>query len=280
MLLKEGYAVSWRTIGTLLKDANYSLQSNRKTEEGTDHPDRDRQFRHINATAKAFIRNGCPVISVDTKKKEIIGNFKNNGREWRLAGHPRRVNMHDFADKELGKVAPYGLYDLARNEGWVAVGIDHDTSEFAVNAIADWWRTAGCAAYPKATKLFITADCGGSNGNRVRLWKYALQQFVDETGLTVHVSHFPPGTSKWNKIEHRLFSFITKHWSGQPLISRAAVVDLISGTTTETGLRVHAHLDTRTYPTGKTVTDEDFSAINIKRNAFHGEWNYAILPRK
>ncbi len=280
LLAAKGHPVSFRAVGSMLHERGYSLQSNRKTKEGSDHPDRDLQFRHINDTACGFIRRKQPVISVDTEKKELIGNFKNNGQEWRKKGAPRLVNMHDFPDKELGKVAPYGIYDCGRNAGWVSVGIDHDTAEFAANAIRDWWDAEGRAAYPKATKLLITADCGGSNGNRVRLWKYMLQQFADDSNLTLHVSHFPPGTSKWNKIEHRLFSFISKHWRGQPLTSRATVVDLIAGVTTAAGLSVRAQLDERSYQTGKTVSDEEYAAIKIKRNTFHGEWNYTILPRQ
>ncbi len=278
-LRKVGHPISQRSVCSLLHAQHYSLQANRKTREGSTHPDRDAQFQYINASVQQFQRAKHPVISVDTKKKELIGHFKNPGREWQPKGTPEEVNVHDFADPHLGKVIPYGVYDLAANEGWVNVGIDHDTAEFAVESIRQWWAHMGQARYPHARKLLITADCGGSNGSRTRLWKVALQQFADEVQLPIHVRHFPPGTSKWNKIEHRLFCFITQNWRGRPLLSRATVVNLIASTTTRHGLTVQAMLDERAYKTGKKVADEELTTLRLKPEAFHGEWNYHLLPR-
>ncbi|MFI5381567.1 MAG: ISAzo13 family transposase [Tepidisphaerales bacterium] len=279
-LTRRGHPVSYRTVAAILHDMGYSLQSNRKSTEGSDHPDRDRQFRHIARRVREEQSAGNPVISVDTKKKEPVGNFKNSGREWRPKGRPAQVRVHDFVIKELGKVAPYGVYDLAANRGWVNVGIDHDTAEFAVESIRWWWRTAGRRSYPKARRVLITADGGGSNGYRVRLWKRELQKLADETGLEVCVCHLPTGTSKWNKIEHRLFSFITKNWRGQPLLSHAAIVNLIASTRTAAGLRVTCRLDMRSYPSGVKVSDEEMAALQITPASFHGEWNYTIHPRR
>jgi transposase len=273
-----GYDLSHQTVGRLLTDLGYSLQSNRKTEEGKDHPDRDAQFEHINGWVRRFQRRGQPVISVDTKKKEIVGNYKNSGREREPKGRPRRVKSKDFPDKELGKVAPYGIYDLTANEGWVNVGIDHDTAEFAVESIRRWWYRMGRAVYAGAKELLITADSGGSNGSRNRLWKVSLQSLADETGLEIAVCHFPPGTSKWNKIEHRMFCHITENWRGRPLVSHAVVVNLIGSTHTRTGLRVQAELDTNTYPKGIKVTDQEIESVQLKKDRFHGEWNYTISP--
>jgi Rhodopirellula transposase DDE domain len=278
-LSMHGHAVSYRTVHRLLVAENYSLQSNRKTEEGADRPDRDAQFRFISESAKQFQTKNQPVISVDTKKKELIGNFKNAGQEWRRKGEPRPVNMHDFADKELGKVAPFGVYDVSRNEGWVNVGIDHDTASFAVESIRRWWTRMGMTRYPNAKELLITADCGGSNANRSKLWKVELQKFADEFHLAIHVRHFPPGTSKWNKIEHRLFSFISRNWRGQPLIDRTTVVNLIAHTKTNTGLTVQAVLDENLYETGKKISDAQMAALHLIRESFHPEWNYQIQPR-
>jgi len=278
-LRRAGHPISQRSVCSLLHAHHYSLQANRKTREGSTHPDRDAQFQYINASVKQFHRAKQPVISVDTKKKELIGNFKNPGREWQPKGAPEAVNVHDFADPHLGKVIPYGVYDLAANEGWVNVGIDHDTAEFAVESIRRWWHYMGKERYPHARKLLITADCGGSNGSRTRLWKVALQQFADELEVPLHVRHFPPGTSKWNKIEHRLFCFITQNWRGRPLRSRATVVNLIASTTTRQGLTVRAMLDERSYETGQQVTEAELAALKLKPEAFHGEWNYRLLPR-
>jgi transposase len=277
-LEKAGPPISQRSVCTLLHTQHYSLQANRKTQEGRAHPDRDAQFQYITASVKQFQRAKQPVISVDTKKKELVGNFKTPGREWQPKGAPEKVNVHDFADPPLGKVIPYGVYDLAANEGWVNVGIDHDTAEFAVESIRRWWAQMGQERYPHARKLLITADCGGSNGSRTRLWKVALQQWADEVQLPLHVCHFPPGTSKWNKIEHRLFCFITQNWRGRPLLSRATVVNLIARTTTRHGLTVRAMLDEHSYETGKKVTDEELAALKLKPKPFHGEWNYCLLP--
>jgi len=276
---KAGHPISQRSVCTLLHAQPYSLQANRKTREGSTHPDRDAQFQYIAASVKQFQRTNQPVISVDTKKKELVGNFKNPGREWQPKGRPEKVNVHDFADPHLGKVIPYGVYDLAANEGWVNVGIDHDTAEFAVESIRRWWAYMGKERYPQARKLLITADCGGSNGRRTRLWKVALQQFADEVQIPIHVRHFPPGTSKWNKVEHRLFCFITQNWRGRPLLSRATVVNLIASTTTRHGLIVRAMLDERSYETGKKVADEELAALQVHPEPFHGEWNYRLLPR-
>jgi transposase len=279
-LTERGHDISHQTVGRLLTDLGYSLQSNRKTVEGKDHPDRDAQFEHINRLVRRYQRRGQPVISVDTKKKEIVGNYKNPGREREPKGQPRRVKSKDFPDKELGKVSPYGIYDLAANEGWVNVGIDHDTAEFAVESIRRWWYRMGSAVYPGATDLLITADSGGSNGNRNRLWKVSLQELADETGLAIAVCHFPPGTSKWNKIEHRMFCHITQNWRGRPLMSHAVVVNLIGSTQTRTGLRVRADLDTSSYAKGIKVTDQEMESLRLKRDKFHGEWNYRILPHE
>jgi hypothetical protein len=263
----------------LLKAAGYSLQANRKTREGSSHPDRNAQFEYIGRQVVALQKQFQPVISIDTKKKELIGEFLNAGREWEPAGEPVQVKVHDFIDKELGKAIPYGVYDLASNEGWVSVGIDHDTAQFAAASIRRWWREMGILRFPKATKLMITADGGGSNSSRNRLWKVALQALADDLSLHLQVCHFPPGTSKWNKIEHRLFCFITKNWRGRPLVSYKTVVNLIASTTTQTGLKVRAALDTAHYQTGIVVTDEELARINITPATFHGEWNYTIHPR-
>src|SRR5450631_364757 len=273
------HAISANTVGKLLITLGYSRQVNRKTREGSHHPDRDGQFQHINRQAIAFQAAGQPVISVDTKKKELIGDFRNGGSDYRPSGCPEMVRVHDFVDKDLGKVAPYGIYDIAANAGWVSVGIDHDTAAFAVNAIRRWYEAVGCERYNTADRLLITADGGGSNGSRVRLWKLELQKLSDETRLEISVCHFPPGTSKWNKIEHRLFSFITKNWRGKPLVSHEVIVNLIAATTTRTGLRVQSQLDTGTYPKGIKVNKPEFAAIHLRLDTFHGDWNYAILPR-
>jgi DDE family transposase len=278
-LNRMGHAVSQRTVCDLLVRLNYSLQSVRKTREGAHHPDRDAQFHHIANAVAQFQKQRQPVISVDTKKKELIGDFKNAGREWRPAGDPEQVRVHDFIDTELGKVSPYGVYDLTANEGWVSVGIDHDTAEFAVQSIRRWWFEMGRPLYPKAKRLLITADCGGSNGYRVRLWRLQLQRLANDVGLTVQVCHFPPGTSKWNKIEHRMFCHITNNWRGRPLLTRQIVVQLIGSVTTEQGLRVRAELDENVYDAGIKVTDEELAAVAIERDDFHGEWNYRIRPR-
>ena len=277
-LREQGHPVSHETVAKLLRRSGYSLQSNRKTKEGASHPDRDAQFGHINATAAAAIDAGEPVISVDTKKKELVGDFKNGGRQWRPKGDPTLVRTKDFKDEELGKVNPYGVYDIGSDEGWVSVGIDSDTAEFAVAAIASWWAQLGKARYPDATTLTITADCGGSNGNRLRLWKVALGRLADKTGLQISVCHFPPGTSKWNKIEHRLFSYIARNWRGQPLVSRQAVVSLIAATTSTAGLKVHAELDENDYERGIKISDAQLAAVNLAPDDFHGEWNYRIKP--
>ena len=278
-LRSQGHTVSTWLVGELLAEAGYSLQGNRKTKEGSRHPDRDAQFEHINARVIAQQRAGEPAISVDTKKKELVGEFKNAGREWRPKGQPQRVLVHDFLVPENGKAIPYGVYDLQRNEGWVSVGIDHDSASFAVGSIERWWRMLGRAAYPKARSLVITADSGGSNSSRSRLWKLELQAMADRTRLIVHVCHFPPGTSKWNKIEHRLFSFITQNWRGQPLMTLATIVSLIGRTRTQTGLRVRAELDRRKYPDGREVTAAEMAQIRLEPDEFHGDWNYTIRPR-
>lgn len=273
------HQVSHQVVADLLHDLGYSLQANRKTLEGSKHPDRNAQFEHLNGKVKWSLARNHPVISVDTKKKELVGNFKNNGRELRPAGEPEKVRVHDFVDKELGRATPYGVYDIGSNLGWVSVGMDHDTAEFAVETIRRWWRSMGSHVYPQASRLLITADAGGSNGSRLRLWKVELQKLADETGLRIAVCHFPPGTSKWNKIEHRLFSFISQNWRGKPLVSHQVIVNLIAATTTRNGLRVRAEVDPGTYPKGVKVSDEEVAAIRIERDAFHGEWNYTILPR-
>lgn len=275
----RGHRVSARTVYTLLKDLGYSLQSHRKTREGKNHPDRDAQFQHIATRVEQQQKAGQPVISVDAKKRELIGEFYNAGLEWRPKQNPRQVNTHDFVNPELGKVIPYGVYDLSFNQGWVSVGIDHNTAEFAVETIRRWWYEMGKPLYPTATHLLLTADCGGSNDYRSRLWKAELQILADEIGLVLEVCHFPPGTSKWNKIEHRMFSQISQNWQGQPLISRQVVVNLIGHTTTQTGLKLRSELDEALYPRGVKVTDEEFNAIAIERHKFHGEWNYQIKPR-
>jgi hypothetical protein len=278
-LSRQHHPVSERTVAALLKGAGYSLQANRKTREGSKHPDRNAQFEHINAQVRSFQKRGEPVISVDTKKKEIVGEFKNAGEEWQPQGRPEQVKVHDFPDKQLGKAIPYGVYDLASNEGWVSVGINHDTAQFAVASIRRWWQELGKKRFPKATRLMITADGGGSNSSRNRLWKISLQALADETGLTLQVCHFPPGTSKWNKIEHRLFCFITSNWRGRPLTTYEVIVNLIANTTTTTGLKVHAALDSNAYETGLKVTDAELDQLNLTRDDFHGEWNYTIRPR-
>ena len=277
-LKKQGHIVSHTSIGDLLKNMGYSLQGNRKTLEGSSHPDRNAQFEYINKIAEEAISNGQPVISVDTKKKELVGQYKNGGKEWRPQGDPEKVNVYDFVDKELGRANPYGVYDLANNTGWVSVGTDHDTASFAVATIRKWWFAMGAPLYNDAKELVIMADGGGSNGSRVRLWKLELQKLSDELGIPIRVSHFPPGTSKWNKIEHRLFSHISMNWRGQPLISHEVIVNLIAATTTQKGLKVRASIDSKLYPKGIKVTDEEFTAIRIQRDDFHGEWNYSIIP--
>ena len=279
-LTRQRHPVTDRTVAMLLKDAGYSLQANRKTREGSQHPDRNAQFEHIHEQVLAFQKCREPVISVDTKKKELVGNFKNAGQEWQPQGRPEEVKVHDFPDKKLGKAIPYGVYDLASNEGWVSVGIDHDTAEFATASIRRWWVEMGAVRFPKATKLMITADGGGSNSSRNRLWKLSLQSLADELQLKLQVCHFPPGTSKWNKIEHRLFCFITKNWRGRPLTSYQTIVNLIASTTTKTGLIVRAALDEKPYETGIAVTEEQLAQLKITPNKFHGEWNYTIKPRR
>jgi Rhodopirellula transposase DDE domain len=277
-LQSEGYVVSHTSIGGLLRKMGYSLQGNRKTLEGGDHPDRNAQFEFINARAEDAIRNEQPVISVDTKKKELVGQYKNGGKEIRPKGEPEQVKVYDFVDKELGRANPYGIYDITNNLGWVSVGTDHDTASFAVSTIRRWWFGMGKALYPDARELLITADGGGSNGSRVRLWKVELQKLADELGIPIRVSHFPPGTSKWNKIEHRLFSYISMNWRGKPLVSHETIVNLIAATTTRKGLKVKAELDDGLYPKGIKISDEELEAVRIFREDFHGEWNYSILP--
>jgi hypothetical protein len=279
-LNKQGYTISHSLVGTLLHELGYSLQRNRKTLEGSSHPDRNEQFEHINESVKNRLKRGDPVISVDTKKKELVGRFKNAGEEWRTKGKPERVNVHDFPDKDKGKAIPYGVYDLKRNVGWVSVGIDHDTATFAVETIRRWWRRLGRKSYPDATSLLITADSGGSNGSRTRLWKWELQKLANQIGMTITVCHFPPGTSKWNKIEHRLFSFISKNWRGQPLLTHATIVNLIAATKTDAGLKVHCVLDTRKYPKAIKPTAEQMARVNLKLDKFHGDWNYSIVLDK
>lgn len=279
-LTAQDHPVSHETVAQILKAQKYSLQANRKTKEGSQHPDRNAQFEYISRQVKSAQRRKQPTVSVDGKKKEKIGRFKNGGREWRPKGQPEKVKVHDFIDKTLGKVTPYGVYDMQANEGWVSVGIDHDTAEFAVNSIRSWWRKMGRRAYRNATELLITADSGGSNSCRTRLWKLALQDFADETGLRLKVCHFPPGTSKWNKIEHRMFCYISQNWRGRPLLTRQTVVELIGNTTTTTGLRIRAQLDENEYRTKIKVTDEELAEVSLKRARFHGDWNYTIHPRK
>ena len=274
----QGHPISARAVAHLLNVAGYSLQGNRKTLEGTANPDRDAQFEYINAKVKRLQQRGQPVISVDTKKKELVGPYKNHGREWQRKGEPERVDVHDFPDPELGKVIPYGVFDMSRNEGWVSVGIDHDTAQFAVQAIGRWWNKMGVKRYPHADALLITADGGGSNGSRCRLWKVALQTLSARLGLPVHVCHLPPGTSKWNKIEHRMFSHITQNWRGRPLVSHEVIVNLIANTTTRAGLRIRAELDRGKYPTGIKISDAELASLNLKPDNFHGDWNYTVLP--
>jgi transposase len=278
-LVAMGHGVSYRTVGRLLKGLGYSLQGNRKTLEGANHPDRNAQFEHINARTELQLKTGNPVISVDTKKKELVGPFKNRGRELRPKGNPEKVRVHDFVDNDLGKANPYGVYDLGANTGWVNVGVTADTAEFAVESIRRWWTSAGRELYPKAAELLITADCGGSNGYRTRLWKLELQKLADELGLPISVSHLPPGTSKWNKIEHRLFSFISTNWRGKPLVSLDVIIKMIAATTTRQGLTVRCVLDDNVYEKGRRVTDAEMASLNIYCHDFHGEWNYTIRPR-
>jgi Rhodopirellula transposase DDE domain len=278
-LREMGHRIGRTLVGELLHQLDYSLQANRKTREGSSHPDRDAQFRYINDRMKEAIASGEPAISVDTKKKELVGDFKNGGREWRPKGTPEQVRVHDFVIKELGRAVPYGVYDIADNTGWVSVGIDRDTAAFAANAIRNWWMLMGRERYPRAKRLLISADGGGSNGSRVRLWKVELQKLADELGIPITVCHLPPGTSKWNKIEHRLFSFITQNWRGKPLVSYQTIVQLIAATTTDAGLKVRCQLDQNAYPVGIKVSDAEFDAVNLTRHDFHGEWNYTISPK-
>jgi hypothetical protein len=278
-LQERGHRVGYRTVAALLDQAGYSLQAAAKTLEGSQHPDRDAQFHYLNDQVKAFLAAGQPVVSVDAKKKELVGTFKNGGREWQPQGQPEQVNVHDFPDKQVGKAIPYGVYDVGRNAGWVTVGRDHDTATFAVASLRRWWQAVGTGAYPGAERLLICADGGGSNGYRIRLWKVELQQFADASGLTVTVCHLPPGTSKWNKIEHRLFAHISMNWRGRPLVSHEIIVDLIGATTTSTGLRVQAELDPGQYPTKVKVSDDELATVQLTPHAFHGEWNYTVTPR-
>ena len=279
-LKSKGHVVSHQVVADLLHKLEYSLQANSKTSEGASHPDRNAQFEYVNSKVKRYLSEKAPVISVDTKKKELIGDFKNGGKELRPKGNPEKVRVHDFLIPELGRANPYGIYDIGLNTGWVSVGVDHDTAEFAVESIRRWWRKMGQPAYPKTTNLLITADGGGSNGSRVRLWKLELQKFADEVGLSIAVCHFPPGTSKWNKIEHRLFSRITQNWRGKPLVSLEVMVSLIAATRTKTGLQVYSELDTGTYAKGVKVSDQEIEGLNLKRDPFHGEWNYELHPRR
>src|SRR5437867_10638194 len=279
-LTRQGHRTSHRMVAVLLRQQGYSLQANRKTIEGTRHPDRNAQFEHIAARVRATLRQGQPAISVDTKKKELVGPFKNAGREWRAHGQPRPVRVHDFVQPELGRAIPYGVYDLGANTGWVSVGIDHDTAAFAVASIRRWWQAMGRRAYPHARRLLITADAGGSNGARVRLWKVELQKLADHLRRPISVCHFPPGTSKWNKIEHRLFSFISQNWRGQPLTSHEVVIELIASTTTRSGLKVRAQADSNRYPDKIKVSDAEMRTLNLEHDSFHGEWNYTLKPRR
>jgi hypothetical protein len=278
-LRERGHRVEYVTVAKLMRAIGYSLQANVKTREGTQHPDRDAQFRYINRAAQRAVAAGEPVISVDTKKKELVGDFKKSGREWRPKGEPELVRVHDFKDKQLGKAIPYGVYDIGADQGWVTVGVDHDTAQFAVNAIRGWWTHLGQPRYPHAGRLQITADCGGSNGNRVRPWKLELQKLADETDLEIAVCHLPPGTSTWNKIEHRLFSLITINWRGKPLVSLETIINLIGATTNSSGLEVYARLDDRTYPDKIQVSDAEMATVNLHGHSFHPEWNYTIKPR-
>lgn len=277
---RQRHPISHSKVAQLLHAQKYSLQGNRKTEEGEDHPDRDAQFRHINKVVKDALSKGTPVISVDTKKKELIGNYENKGRKWRPTKNPIKVNGHDFPNPSVPRAFPYGIYDVGMNSGFVNVGTDHDTAAFAVASIRGWWRSEGRHIYPDTEQVVITADGGGSNGSRLRLWKLELQKLADEMHLRLSVCHFPPGTSKWNKVEHRLFSFISSNWRGEPLRDYETIVNLIARTTTAKGLRVECRLDRRKYPTGRKVSDEQIASVNIKRSRFHGEWNYVIEPRK
>ena len=276
---RQGYQIGDRKVAQLLHQLGYSLQANAKTLEGKQHPDRNAQFEYVHALVKEFLEQGLPVISVDTKKKELVGSYSNRGQEWHPQGEPQKTLVHDFPDKELGKAIPYGIYDVGRNEGWVSVGIDHDTAEFAVDSILAWWKNMGRKAYPSATKLLIMADAGGSNASRSRLWKAGLQRLANLTGLDLHMSHFPPGTSKWNKIEHRMFSFITQNWRARPLVSYQTIIDLIAKTRTTTGLKIKAKLTQRTYPTGVEISAAEMAKLNLKPDAFHGDWNYSLLPQ-
>lgn len=274
-----GHRIGHNVVAKLLRQLGYTLQANRKTLEGASHPDRDAQFNYISDQVKVALASSQPAISVDTKKKELVGDFKNNGQEYRPKGDPEKVRVHDFLIPELGRASPYGVYDIADNAGWVSVGIDHDTASFAVNSIRRWWQAMGRKRYPHASRLVITADGGGSNGSRVRLWKCELQTLANEYGLEITVCHLPPGTSKWNKIEHRLFSFITQNWRGRPLVSYQTIVQLIAATTTDNGLTVRSEIDTNSYPKGVKITDAEINAINLDRHDFHGEWNYTIKPQ-
>lgn len=278
-LTARRHSIGYRTVAKLLREAGYSLQANSKTREGTSHPDRNDQFEYINSLVQRFQNRNKPAISVDTKKKELVGDFKNRGREWRPQGRPEKVRVYDFQDPKLGKAIPYGVYDLLSNQGWVSVGIDHDTAQFASNTICRWWNQMGRRRFPQATELLITADGGGSNSHRSRLWKVSLQQLADELELKLTVCHFPPGTSKWNKIEHRLFSFITQNWRGRPLVSHQTIVSLIAKTRTRTGLIVKAALDTQTYDTAIKISDAELAELRLKPHTFHGDWNYTITPR-
>jgi Rhodopirellula transposase DDE domain len=279
-LCRQGHPVSARTVASLLYAAGYSLQANRKTREGKNHPDRNAQFEHINEQVQRMQKRGQPVVSIDTKKKENVGDFKNSGQEWRPEGDPQKVRVHDFKIKGQGKAIPHGVYDMTNNQGWVSVGIDHDTADFAANSILQWWKRMGQGRYPRASELMITADGGGSNNCRSRLWKVALQNLANELGFKLKVCHFPPGTSKWNKIEHRLFSYITSNWRGQPLVDFQTIVNLIASTTTKTGLRVEAAVDANVYKTGVKVSDEEMAKLRLTPGEFHGEWNYTIAPQR
>jgi DDE family transposase len=278
-LQRQGHQIGPRKVAELLHQLKYSLQGNRKTKEGTSHPDRDGQFRHINEQARSFQERGQPVVSVDAKKRELVGDFRNGGQEWQPKGSPEEVRVHDFEDKGLGHAIPYGVYDLTANQGWVSVGTDHNTAAFAVETLRRWWHQMGALVYPEASELLVTADGGGSNAHQSRLWKVGLQQLADETGLRITVCHFPPGTSKWNKIEHRMFAWITQNWRGRPLISHETIVNLIANTTTEKGLQIRAELDPNSYPTGLKVPNEEMARVQIERASFHGDWNYTIVPR-
>jgi len=279
-LQRQGHHVSYRTVARLLQDLGFSLQANRKTREGKQHPDRDAQFAYINKKVRSFQRRGQPVISVDAKKRELLGDFKQKGQEWQPKGQPESVRTHDFKDEDLGVGIPYGVYDQTQNQGWVSVGIDHNTAEFATATIRRWWERMGSRTYPEATELLITADGGGSNGTRARLWKVCVQQLANELGLKITICHFPPGTSKWNKIEHRMFCHITENWRGRPLVSQAVIVNLIANTTTTTGLTINAELDMNPYKLGIKVSDEKLAEVKISRHRFHGEWNYTIAPNR